>query len=736
MDVARKALILAGCSAIRASSADVRSSRSCPSRRAPCRSPISSSGSTSWTRAGSGGWTRRARGDACCATWRGHAGAFASGSRAVPTVEPARLAQGHGQPVRVHHGALQGEPARRSRGPGAGAEVTAAGVLTTSCGWRARERSPAAVTALRAGRHRQRRPRARRPRARRRRARATRCGRVERRDAASRSCDPGHPELPRDPARHTSALAAPAVLDARAGGHRRAAGIALSVRKGLPLSGGQGGSAASAVAGAVAANALLGAPLDRVAAARGLPRRGGDGGGPAPRQHRAVAARRHRAGPLDRPARRRPACRCRPSCASCSCIPTQRLRTAEARAVLPRVVTRGRRAAPGGAGRRRSSRRSPLATTRCSAARSTTASPSPRARRCCPGFAEAKEAALTAGALGALDLGRRTHGVRARRGREAGERVAAAMRAAYAACRRRSRRLGWRAVDRPGARLMSRQEDRPMKFQTPSGRDSWQVCVACGNEMTETRSAPALCRRAAACSRSSTGRRGSPAPSCSRASPSGAAPRPGRAARRASGASASSCCPSADERDRRTPRATRPPRTARRCDRWTGVDAPAAQARGTQPDRLVQGPRHDRRRDAGAAHRRARGRLRVHRQHLGVARRVRGAGGDPRPRARARRAASRWASWRRRSPTARKTLLVRGDFDDCLQLVEEASAAARRLPAQLDQPVPRRGAEDDRARAAPAARLGAARLDRAARRQPRQHRRVREGAARGARAGD
>ena len=31
---------------------------------------------------------------------------------------------------------------------------------------------------------------------------------------------------------------------------------------------------------------------------------------------------------------------------------------------------------------------------------------------------------------------------------------------------------------------------------------------------------------------------------------------------------------------------------------------------------------------------------------------------------------------------------MRGDFDDCLRLVEEASAAARRLPAQLDQSVP------------------------------------------------
>ena len=79
--------------------------------------------------------------------------------------------------------------------------------------------------------------------------------------------DPGHPELPADPARHTSAIAAAAVFDVarRRGAALRAPGIALRVRKQLPLSGGQGGSAASAVAGAVAANALLGSPLDRTA---------------------------------------------------------------------------------------------------------------------------------------------------------------------------------------------------------------------------------------------------------------------------------------------------------------------------------------------------------------------------------------------------------------------------------------------------------------------------------------
>ncbi len=76
--------------------------------------------------------------------------------------------------------------------------------------------------------------------------------------------DSGHPDLPRSAQRHTSAIAAAAVLHnaVRNGVVAAAPGIALTVRKGLPLSGGQGGSAASAVAGAAAANALLGDALD------------------------------------------------------------------------------------------------------------------------------------------------------------------------------------------------------------------------------------------------------------------------------------------------------------------------------------------------------------------------------------------------------------------------------------------------------------------------------------------
>jgi homoserine kinase len=75
--------------------------------------------------------------------------------------------------------------------------------------------------------------------------------------------DPGHPTLPRDPTRHCAAIAARHVLRVAGTSPRR--GIVLSVEKGLPLAGGQGGSAASAIAGAVATNRLLGDPLDHTA---------------------------------------------------------------------------------------------------------------------------------------------------------------------------------------------------------------------------------------------------------------------------------------------------------------------------------------------------------------------------------------------------------------------------------------------------------------------------------------
>ena len=61
--------------------------------------------------------------------------------------------------------------------------------------------------------------------------------------------------LPREAARNTAGVAARALLTAL--GERR--GVALTIRKGLPLASGLGGSAASAAAAAVAVDALLGA---------------------------------------------------------------------------------------------------------------------------------------------------------------------------------------------------------------------------------------------------------------------------------------------------------------------------------------------------------------------------------------------------------------------------------------------------------------------------------------------
>ena len=72
--------------------------------------------------------------------------------------------------------------------------------------------------------------------------------------------DPGHPDLPTDPAKHSSAIAAAEVL--RRAAKKSVVGVALRVQKRLPLAGGQGGSAASAIAGALAVNALIGSPLD------------------------------------------------------------------------------------------------------------------------------------------------------------------------------------------------------------------------------------------------------------------------------------------------------------------------------------------------------------------------------------------------------------------------------------------------------------------------------------------
>jgi homoserine kinase len=69
------------------------------------------------------------------------------------------------------------------------------------------------------------------------------------------------PALPLEPDRNTASVAAAALL--RAAGVAADVGVALTIRKGLPLAGGLGGSAASAVAAVVAVDALLGLGASR-----------------------------------------------------------------------------------------------------------------------------------------------------------------------------------------------------------------------------------------------------------------------------------------------------------------------------------------------------------------------------------------------------------------------------------------------------------------------------------------
>ncbi len=68
------------------------------------------------------------------------------------------------------------------------------------------------------------------------------------------------PELPLDASRNTAGLAASLVWQMAGGA---AGGLVLRIRKGIPLGSGIGGSAASAAAGAWAANLLLGRPYGK-----------------------------------------------------------------------------------------------------------------------------------------------------------------------------------------------------------------------------------------------------------------------------------------------------------------------------------------------------------------------------------------------------------------------------------------------------------------------------------------
>ena len=144
------------------------------------------------------------------------------------------------------------------------------------------------------------------------------------------------PRVPADPARNTAALGAAAVLRAAGAG----IGVSLRVEKGLPLAGGLGGSAASAVAGAVAANALLGRPLGSEAVLR------------CAMEAEAVVAGRHpdNAAPsllggavlvLGLEPLRYARVSVHPSLRLVFATPAYGVETARARAVLPETVPRG-----------------------------------------------------------------------------------------------------------------------------------------------------------------------------------------------------------------------------------------------------------------------------------------------------------------------------------------------------------------------------------------------------------
>jgi homoserine kinase len=268
--------------------------------------------------------------------------------------------------------------------------------------------------------------------------------------------DAGHPELPRDPDHHTSGLAVRAVLEHARDQRCRDSGIALRVWKGLPLSGGQGGSAASAVAGAVAVNALLGNPLDRqalvracLAAEESVSGRHADN--IAPSLLGGIVLIRS-LDPLDLVQLPVPEELC-----VVMIRPDQRLRTAEARSVLPSEVSRAvalHQAAQVGAmiaalasgdyallGRAIDDRIA-----------------EPVRAGLLPGFREAKEAALAAGALGSSISGSGPSVFALVRGLGIGHRVATAMAAAYAASGQRTE-VRVARIDRQGARLIHEGED-------------------------------------------------------------------------------------------------------------------------------------------------------------------------------------------------------------------------------------------------------------------------------------
>jgi homoserine kinase len=272
-----------------------------------------------------------------------------------------------------------------------------------------------------------------------------------------RIVDPGHPELPREAERHTSGLAGRGVLERAGAALTGGRGIGLSVRKGLPLSGGQGGSAASAVAGAVAVNALLGNPLGKAElievcldAEEAVAGRHADNIAPAMLGGIVLI---RATDPLDLVQLPVPA-----ELYVVLARPEQRMRTADARAVLPREISRD--VALHQAAQVAAMVAALALDDYALLARAVDDRIAEPARAgLLPGFAEAKAAALAAGALGSSISGSGPTAFALARGRASAERIAAAMAAAY-----RARGAGCLSrvgpVDRAGA-TVTREEEAP-----------------------------------------------------------------------------------------------------------------------------------------------------------------------------------------------------------------------------------------------------------------------------------
>jgi len=239
--------------------------------------------------------------------------------------------------------------------------------------------------------------------------------------------DAGSPDLPTDAARNTAGIAAREVLR-RAGASD--VGVSLAITKGLPLSGGQGGSAASAVAGAVAVNRLLGSPLDAMAllacaleAEATVSVRHADNLAPALRGGSCLV---RSTDPLDVVSLPAPT-----SLHIVMAHPAQRLDTAEAREVLPRYIERHRVIAQ-------------MANVAAMVAAFVNDDlallgralddqiAEPAREPLLPGFAEAKAAALAAGALGGSISGAGPSSFFFARDAAGAAIVAAAVHAAYA----------------------------------------------------------------------------------------------------------------------------------------------------------------------------------------------------------------------------------------------------------------------------------------------------------------